>query len=138
MKTITKKLFTIILLLTLLNCSSDDSNSENNNNNTSENLPDNLFDTTWRNIENGNTHDMHFLKSNNPGRMQIGSVFGAYTYDKPNLTLELDDNCFSDVFNTEFFPFNTCSLSGVVSSNSITIINQGREFKFSVIENEAP
>ncbi len=138
MKIITKTLFTLVLLFSLINCSSDDSNSENNDNNTSENLPENLFNTTWRNIEGENTHDMYFLNSNNPGRMQISSVFGAYTYNKPNLTLELDDNCFSDVFNTEFFPFNTCSLIGIVNSEFITIMNNGKEFKFTLIEDETP
>lgn len=141
MKIITKTLFTLILLFSLTNCSSDDSNSENNDNNTSENLPDNLYSTTWRFIDGGEIHTMFFQKSDRPNRTQITSsldiVDGAYTYNKPNLILEYDDNCFPQ-FEESTFAFDTCSLTGVVNSNSITVINNGKEFKFILIENETP
>ena len=141
MKIITKTLFTLILLLTLLNCSSDDSNSENEGNDMSETIPNNLFETTWRFIDGDEIHTMFFQKSDRPSRTQITSsldiVDGAYIYNKPNLILEYDDNCFPQ-FEESTFAFDTCSLTGVVNSNSITVINNGKEFKFTLIENGTP
>ena len=129
MKFITKTLFKLILLFSLINCSSDDKDIEVSNDiSTPENLVE-LLETEWVYSDNGSPIFI-YLGSPSNSALVIGSENvsqGTHSYQKPNFNLDFDVKC--DVENTEHI-FSSCSVSGVIEGDKLIINDNGTEYIF--------
>ena len=129
MKTITKTLFTLILLLFVVSCSNDDRDDEVSNDiSTPESLVD-LFETEWVYSDNGSPIFI-YLGSPSNSALVIGSENisqGTHSYQKPNFNLDFDVKC--EIENSEYL-FSNCSISGVIVEDKLIINDNGTEYIF--------
>lgn len=130
-----KKLFKLTLVLTItmffISCSSDDDDNSNN-----IPTPDSINQTEWGHEESNRGYYIYFSVEND---MRIShpyydvgteefyneDIFGDFTYDKPNVTLNFYGQC-----NDSGFVFSSCNVTGTINGTTLTINDNGTDYVF--------
>ena len=125
-----KTFLTLIAILSLIACSSDDDNSNN------VPTPDSINQTEWKHEESNRGYYIYFSVGNDmrishpfydvgSGEFHNEDIFGDFTYDKPNVTLNFYGQC-----SNSGFVFSSCNVTGTINGTTLTINDNGTDYTF--------
>lgn len=134
MKKLIRLTTVLIVVFLIFSCSSDDdSNAE---------APDSINQTEWG-YEQGETGVYIYFSTDGTqasvtypiyytdGDYSSERVIGSFTYEKPNVTMFFPENC------TEYgFIFSSCTVSGTINANVLTIMDNGESIPFQNVTND--